>query len=112
DFPYAESVNLPQGHTVVINTGICMAIPFNYFLLLSLWSSMAKLGLILSGGVIDPDYRGHIKAIIHNPTPKDIHISFNDRVVQGLLIPRKNTNFTAVDSLDSTQRAQKGFGSS
>lgn len=77
-------------------------------------SSFSKFNCILlnSVGVIDPAYRGNIKAVVFNLTQEPIEIKKGDRLFQ-LVFP-KFSNFNSFefsDELSETERGKGGFGS-
>lgn len=100
--------------TVLIGTGISMALPDGTFLGLYPRSGLAsKQGLRLANcvGVIDSDYRGEIKIALHNDTDETQCIKNGDRIAQGILETYIPMNFKEVEELDETDRGNGGFGS-
>lgn len=100
--------------TVLIGTGISMALPNGTFLGLYPRSGLAsKQGLRLANcvGVIDSDYRGEIKIALHNDTDETQCIKNGDRIAQGILETYIPMNFKEVEELDGTDRGNGGFGS-
>lgn len=62
-----------------------------------------KLNLcFLKGGVIDSDYRGTIKVILHNHSNKDYHIKRGDKIAQ--LILHKSYSDIQVLHIDSNTK--------
>ena len=77
---------------------------------------MSRSGLSLKGitchaGVIDPDYRGNITALLYNSTDKPFSVKAGDRVAQILFKKVSTPEFIATSTLPSTDRADRGFGS-
>ena len=110
-----QAVGIQPGETVVIPTGIAVAIPEGYFGGVYPRSGLAtKLGLRLANcvGVIDADYRGEILAPLHNDGSDPVIIHDGDRVAQ-LLIQPVLTDYVwqEVAELPETQRDEGGFGS-
>jgi dUTP pyrophosphatase len=58
----------------VVPTGIAAEIPGGHYLRIAPRSGMSKRGLDIGAGVIDPDYRGEIKALVINNSANDITI--------------------------------------
>ena len=100
------------GKTILISTGIAMAIPRGYAGLIWDRSSMGVKGLHRHAGVIDSDYRGEIKVCIHNASGDNYEISEGDRVAQLIIQAIPSFFLKEVDLLDGTDRGYKGFGSS
>ena len=52
--------------TTILGIGIEVTIQPNHIRILKIRSSLAKSEIFIEGGVIDQDYRGPLKVIIHN----------------------------------------------
>lgn len=113
DFYQPESVAIEPHQTQYITLGLAMEIPKGYMLMLAPRSSMSKTPLIIpnSFGVIDADYRGEIKAILHNTSDTPYLIQKGDRLVQGILVPVGALKLLEVDELTETVRGTGGIGS-
>lgn len=74
-------------------------------------SGLALKGIHVGAGVIDCDYRGEIKIVLHNISKKVVMINKGDRVAQGIVRFRPNLKIEIVKSLVDTQRGTGGFGS-
>ena len=115
DIRSAQSVTLEPEATTLINTGLQLEIPEGYGLLLLSRSKLARDGYTVSGGVIDADYRGEIKVLIHNNNRRTKVVQNGERIAQGWLLQNPEIEFIEVsqnESLSATQRADQGFGSS
>ena len=62
-------------------------------------------------GIIDSDYRGEIKIVIHNDSEEIQKITPGERVAQLVLQKYIPMSFQEVDELDETTRGEGGFGS-
>lgn len=101
------------GVTRAVPTGIGCQMPLGCYGQLSTRSSMAVKGLIVVGGVIDPDYQGEIKVILHNLSQEPVTISQGDRIAQLLVIPIHMENVKEGEApTELTIRGDKGFGPS
>jgi len=76
-------------------------------------SGQAKRGLTVANapGLIDSDYRGEIKVLLHNVSNEPITIHPGDRIAQLMFTPYAKVNFHPIDELNSTIRGDGGFGS-
>ncbi len=102
---------LPQ-QSVMVPTGIALAIAEGYVGLVADRSSYARRGLKTAGGVIDAGYRGEIVVILWNLGQETLHISCGDKIAQLLIIPVATPTPVVIDRLSTSQRGEKGFGSS
>ena len=62
-------------------------------------------------GVIDPGYRGEIRIVLTNLTPKPINIASGDRIAQLRIVQRIEASFEEVAELVEAPRGASGFGS-
>ena len=109
-----EDIKITPGETVIISTGLSMAIPRGYVGLIYARSSLGtKKGLAPANkvGVIDADYRGEVKVVLYNQS-KDIQtITPNERIAQIVITPYMQVEFQEVEELSDTERGSGGFGS-
>lgn len=113
DITCTETVHIPPNERRLVSTGIAVAIPYGYVGILKSRSSMAwKRTLDVEAGVIDSDYRGEVKVLLHNAHPSaERVVTAGERVAQMLVVPVPEMALTECTCLPSTQRGQGGFGS-
>lgn len=63
-------------------------------------------------GTIDSDYRGEIKVILANFGKKEFVVGRGDRIAQLVIAKYEHITWNEVNELDTTERGEKGFGSS
>lgn len=110
----SEDIIIRPHETVKIDTGLSLAIPEAWFGAIFARSGIAtKQGLRPANcvGVIDSDYRGPVIVALHNDTNEDQIVSAGSRIAQLVFMPYYTITFEVVDELDSTERAEGGFGS-
>ena len=105
------TVAIPAGATVLVSTGISIAVPKEHVALIWDRSSMGVKGVHRHAGVIDSGYRGDVKVCLHNTTKEPYHIERGDRIAQMLIQEAPNFIQHVVHELDSTDRGDGGFGS-
>lgn len=108
------AIEIEAGATVLVHTGIAMQIPDGYVGLIYARSGLAtKRGLAPANkvGVIDSDYRGEIMVALHNHTDVTQSVENGERIAQMVIAPYLTAEFSLVDSLDTTERGEGGFGS-
>ena len=108
-----HEISVCSGQKCSIGTGISMEIPEGYVGLVFASSGLAcKNGLRLcsSVGVIDADYRGEIKVVLHNDSEYVREIKPGERVAQMIIMPYPKVTFTEVEELSDTVRGESGFG--
>ena len=109
-----EDLEIKPGETVMIGTGLAMAIPTGYAGLIYARSSLgSKKGLAPANkvGVVDSDYRGEIKVPLFNQSKETQIIAKNERIAQIIFTPYLKVNFQETNELDDTTRGTGGFGS-
>ena len=107
-------VTVAPGQTVLIRTGLALAVPEGHVGLVYARSGLAtKQGLAPANkvGVIDSDYRGELMVALHNHSGQDRTVECGDRIAQLVIAPCPTARFFPVDELDGTQRGSGGFGS-
>lgn len=72
-----------------------------------------KCGIVVlnSPGTIDSGFTGEVKVILCNTGLNQVEFERGDRIAQAVLCPILRAEFEMVDSLDLTERADSGFGS-
>ena len=108
-----HEISVCSGQKCSIGTGISMEIPEGYVGLVFARSGLAcKNGLRLcnSVGVIDADYRGEIKVVLHNDSEYVREIKPGERVAQMIAMPYPKVSFIEVEELSDTVRGESGFG--
>lgn len=109
-----EPITIASNQTVLVPTGIAMAIPEDYFLAIYARSGLAvKNGIRPANctGIIDADYRGEIMVALHNDNDEDFVVEPNMRIAQGIFQKYQIVEFEIVDQLSETKRGSGGFGS-
>ena len=110
-----HEISIMPGETVLLPTGLAVAIPDGYVGLIFARSSLGtKKGLAPANkvGVIDADYRGEILISMHNHSPEKQTLAPYERVAQMVIIPYFAEDLNETDELSDTTRGQGGFGSS
>ena len=98
----------------LVNTGLYAQLEKGYEIQVRPRSGLAlKKGITVlnSPGTIDADYRGEIGVILINLSNDDFIINSGDRIAQLVVSKHEQPNLEQTDSLDSTARGEKGFGS-
>lgn len=114
DLKSSTEITLPAGQTLIVPTGVSIAIPKGHVGFITPRSGLAaKHGITIlnAPGTIDSGYRGELKVIMHNTSDTDYTINKYDRIAQLVIVPFVHAHFTPVESLDDTQRGLGGFGS-
>ncbi len=108
-------VQLEPGERVTVGTGVALAIPSGHAGLVMARSGLASrygVGLVNSPGLIDAGYRGEIRVVLVNLGRQRVDIARGDRIAQLVVVPVLIAGVAVVESLDSSSRGVKGFGSS
>lgn len=112
DLHATEAVTLEPGDRAGVATGIALQIPEGYVGLIWDKSGIAiKHGLKVMGGVIDAGYRGEIIIGLKNLSDKSYRFEAGDKVAQMVIQKVEQPTIELVDSLDTSDRGEGGFGS-
>ena len=109
-----EEITVEPGKTVSIGTGLAMEVPDGYFGAIFARSGLAcKRSLRPANcvGVIDSDYRGEFRVVLHNDSEVPQTIAPHERIAQLVILPYLPVTFEETDTLSDTRRGAGGFGS-
>ena len=114
DLKAGQDYHFLPGTINLIDTGIRISIPAGYEGQIRARSGLAIEGFVVMNGVgcIDQDFRGKVRVII-GYFGKEEHIKINkgERIAQLIISPVVKGFFIIEDELDSTERGERGFGS-
>ena len=102
---------LHAGKSIVIDTGVHVAIPEGYVGMLKSKSGLNIKYGILNEGVIDAGYTGSIMVKLYNFGERDIMIERGDKISQLVFLPIATPDVEVVKQLEATERGNQGFGS-
>lgn len=114
DLSSTTRVDIPPGASLLVGTGLKMAIPEGWCGQINPRSGLASKSKIAIGArVIDSSYRGEVMINLINNGHDTFEVVKGLRVAQILFIPVLTlTETVSEDSLDETVRGTGGFGSS
>jgi dUTP pyrophosphatase len=115
DLRATERVSIPPQGRRLVGTGVAVALPEGVAGLVTPRSGLAiehGLTLLNAPGLIDPNYRGEIKVILHNTSERRYTVEIGDRIAQLLLVPYWAPELEVVETLPASERGAGGFGSS
>lgn len=107
-------ITIEPGQTILIPTGIAVAIPSGYAGLIYARSGLSvkrDLAPANKVGVIDADYRGEIFIPLHNHGQQPQTVEHGERIAQMIVTACPAAAFAPVDELTDTPRGSGGFGS-
>lgn len=108
---------IPPGQMVSVRTGVRMAIPGGYYGQVASRSGLAfKHGIVTLAGVIDAGYRDEIRVLMMNLnllSNRIFEVKHGSKIAQIIILPLcERDEMVIVESLPSSARGTKGFGSS
>ncbi len=110
----SEDVTLKTGERKLIPTGISIALPKGFEAQVRPRSGLAfKNGVTVlnSPGTVDADYRGEVGVILINHGQEPFTVTRGMRIAQMVIAPYTRANWKAVESLETSDRGEGGFGS-
>ena len=111
------TVVIPPNGTGLVPLNLTLAIPEDHFMYLISRSGLAAKGITIQGGVIDPDYRQEVKAIVRNSTSQPFKVQSGQRIAQAIFLPIVKAKFNLIAELDpeddpiTGEPTHLGFGS-
>lgn len=113
DLHSTERIWIYPSQTVLIGTGVTMALPPELYAEIRDRSSIAtNRGLQVVAGIIDPGYRGRIIVALYNGTEDRRPVDTGDKIAQMIFHEVITPKVLFVGKiLSDTERGDKGFGS-
>jgi dUTP pyrophosphatase len=116
DLSACERVELGPGERALVGTGLAVAIPDGYAGFVQPRSGLAAkhgITIVNTPGLVDSGYRGELKVILHNTDPRETFVvEPGMRIAQLVVLPVPGVDPVVVDELPSSERGERGFGSS
>jgi dUTP pyrophosphatase len=112
--PAETPIALAPGARALVPTGIAIALPPGYEGQVRPRSGLAArhgITVLNTPGTVDADYRGELQVILVNLGAEPFIVSRGTRIAQLIIAPVQRIELLEVEALDSTGRAQGGFGS-
>ena len=112
--PANAPIELAPGARALVPTGIAIALPAGFEGQVRPRSGLAArygITVLNAPGTVDADYRGELQVILVNFGAEPFVISRGMRIAQLIAAPVQRIKLVEVDALESTARAQGGFGS-
>ena len=112
--PADAPIELAPGARALVPTGIAIALPPGFEGQVRPRSGLAArhgITVLNAPGTVDSDYRGELQVILVNFGAEPFLISRGMRIAQLIAAPVQRIKLVEVDALESTARAQGGFGS-
>lgn len=106
-----KRVIIPPNSHKLISTGLSFTVPEGTYGQLASRSGLCSKGVTVQAGVIDRDYTGEVKVLLFNHTSEKVYVNEKDRIAQLLVKKIDLPVVEEVDTLESTDRGVKGFGS-
>lgn len=112
DLYATEEGTIAPGEREAVPVGISTSFSPEYYMRVAPRSGLAvKSGVDVLAGVIDSNYRGEWKVVLHNTSKMYFHYEIGDRIAQAIPEKISTESFEFVDSLLATERGAGGFGS-
>lgn len=111
----SEQVTILPGKRALISTGIAVSLPMGFEARIQPRSGLAfknGISVVNSPGCIDSDYRGDIGVILINHGDRPFIVKDGDRIAQMIISRYEQVEWENVESLDTTERGEGGFGHS
>jgi dUTP pyrophosphatase len=116
DLAACERVELAPGERALVGTGLAVAIPGGYAGYVQPRSGLAAkhgITIVNTPGLVDSGYRGELKVILLNTDANEpFVIEPGMRIAQLVVLPIPEVVPVETDDLPSSERGERGFGSS
>jgi len=116
DLRAAHDAEIGPGERCAVGTGVAVAIPPGHAGLVLPRSGLAArhgIALVNAPGLIDAGYRGEVRVLLLNTDRRErFALRAGDRIAQLVVVAFAAVAVTAVETLDGSERGERGFGSS
>ena len=111
DLCSAKSLDLIPGQIVVVPTDFAITVPQGTYGRIAPRSGLGCKGIVIMGGVVDPDYTGNVGVVMGNIGSSTLSVNVGDRIAQLVCECIAMPVPIEVAELKSTERGGAGFGS-
>lgn len=111
DLRTPKSVTVPAYGSVIVDTGVHVALPQGCAGLLVSKSGLNVRHDITSTGLIDEEYTGSIVVKLYNHGGEDYKFEAGDKITQLVVIQVVRESLEQVSAFNATERGDNGFGS-
>ncbi|EPY52452.1 deoxyuridine 5'-triphosphate nucleotidohydrolase [Schizosaccharomyces cryophilus OY26] len=112
DLYAAAECTIPAHGKALVDTDLSIAVPQDTYGRIAPRSGLAaKYFIDVGAGVVDADYRGHVRVLLFNHGDSDFPVKVGDRVAQIILEKIATPPVILVENLEATVRGTGGFGS-
>lgn len=115
DLYSTEDIILSPQERKIVGCGFSIAIPEGFLGAIAPRSGLAieyGITVLNSWGVVDPSYRGEVSVILINLGNREVLLKKGSKIAQLIIVPYEKIELLAGnEKLDSTDRGEKGFGS-
>ncbi len=112
DLIAVEDCKLGPGETGKVATNTAIALPAGYYAVVSGRSGLNSQGILTHMGTIDPGYRGIISVALTNLSKAPFEVRRGHRIAQLVVLPLVLPIFEDMADLPSSERGDRGWGSS
>lgn len=114
DLVSIQDLDIQPGKVGVVNLGFSVSFSPGYEIQVRPRSGLAAnyaVTVVNTPGTVDSDYRGPMKVLLINHGNKVFRVCKGDRVAQMVLNEICRAHFEELETLDTTERGEGGFGS-
>lgn len=105
------SGSIDAGSQLLVDTKIAIAIPNEYCGFIWSRSGLSvKNGIETGAGVIDSDYRGELKVVLHNHSTTPFIFTKGTRIAQLVIAPLPKIIVNEVAEFDESKQTERGGG--
>ena len=106
-----QDYRIGPGEYQLVRTGLAVEMPSGTYGRLASRSGLASHSIEVSAGVIDRDFRGEVKVLVHNQSGREFWVRTGDRIAQLIVEKVMEVEVNQVETLSETSRGIRGFGS-
>ena len=102
-------MKIPSGEYALIRTEIAFELPHGTYDQIATRTALATHGLEVGAGVIDQDFRGEIKVLLHNRSGMEFWMRSGDQIAELIVEKVMEVQVTQMARLSTTARGSRGL---
>lgn len=111
DLYACEDATVAPHETALVGTGVAVAVPSGTYGRIAPRSGVSTKGVMVNAGVVDEDYRGELRVVLHNMRGEPFEVRKGDRIAQLICECIRTPAVELAEELGETLRGDSGFGS-
>ena len=108
DLSTFQNIKLAPGERKLVSLGFALELPKGMYGRVASRTELALQGVDVGGGVVDPDYRGELRVILHNRAKHDIKLEAGEKIAQLIIGKEAEVKVKVTSTLSKKPKTSTG----